>query len=60
MFWQLLCEQKKIYHKKIVTLVLSIMTASEMNGRRISSSGNVWYCGQTKSYWKLILWDISL
>ncbi len=31
--------------------LLSKMTAMEMNGKQISSSGNVWYSSQTKSYW---------
>jgi len=47
--------------KKLVTLVLLVvMTTLEMNGKQILSSEKVWYCTQTKSYWKLIFWDINL
>jgi len=37
----------------------SKMPVLKMNGKWISSSGNVWYCGQTKSYWILYLLVIT-
>lgn len=42
-----------VLKRRVTSAVQSKMNALEMNGRRISSNGNVWYYAQTKSYWKI-------
>ncbi len=43
-------DPKRLKGPEIVTLLLHKMTTLEINGKRISSSGNVWYCTQKINY----------